>query len=282
MPELPEVETVRSGLHKLTIDRPIQGGEVLLPRTLAYPQDIEQFWQGIIDKAIASWQRRGKYLLAELKDKSQNPAGWLGVHLRMTGQLLWLQQDSTLQKHTRIRLFFPEDWELRFVDTRTFGKFWYVPPATEIESIITGLQKLGPEPFARDFSLKYFTEKLHNRRRLIKTLLLDQAIVAGIGNIYADEALFKSGIKPDTVAADLNPQQIKRLHAAIINVLQTSIDKGGTTFSDFLDLLGVSGNYGDSALVYGRKEQPCRVCGTAIETIKLGGRSSHFCPSCQV
>ena len=282
MPELPEVETVRSGLHKLTIDRPIQGGEVLLPRTLAYPQDIEQFWQGIIDKAIASWQRRGKYLLAELKDKSQNPAGWLGVHLRMTGQLLWLQQDSTLQKHTRIRIFFPEDWELRFVDTRTFGKFWYVPPATEIESIITGLQKLGPEPFARDFSLKYFTEKLHNRRRLIKTLLLDQAIVAGIGNIYADEALFKSGIKPDTVAADLNSQQIKRLHAAIIDVLQTSIDKGGTTFSDFLDLLGVSGNYGDSALVYGRKEQPCRVCGTAIEKIKLGGRSSHFCPSCQV
>ena len=282
MPELPEVETVRRGLHKLTTDKPIQGGEVLLPRTLAYPDNLEQFWQGITDKAIASWQRRGKYLLAELKDKSQNPAGWLGVHLRMTGQLLWLQPDSTLQKHTRIRLFFPEDWELRFVDTRTFGKFWYVPPATEIESIITGLQKLGPEPFARDFSLKYFTEKLHNRRRLIKTLLLDQAIVAGIGNIYADEALFKSGIKPDTVAADLNSQQIKRLHAAIIDVLQTSIDKGGTTFSDFLNLLGVSGNYGDSALVYGRKEQPCRVCGTAIKKIKLGGRSSHFCPSCQV
>ena len=281
MPELPEVETVRRGLHELTINRPIQGGDVLLPRTLAYPDDIEQFWQGITDTAIASWQRRGKYLLAELKDKSQ-PAGWLGVHLRMTGQLLWVQQDSTLQKHTRIRLFFPEDWELRFVDTRTFGKFWYVPPATKVESIITGLQKLGPEPLEEDFSLEYFAEKLHNRRRLIKTLLLDQAIVAGIGNIYADEALFKSGIKPDTVAADLNSQQIKRLHASIVDVLQTSIDKGGTTFSDFLNLLGVSGNYGDSALVYGRKGQPCRVCGIAIEKVKLGGRSSHFCPNCQV
>ena len=281
MPELPEVETVRRGLHELTINRPIQGGDVLLPRTLAYPDDIDQFWQGITDTAIASWQRRGKYLLAELKDKSQ-PAGWLGVHLRMTGQLLWVQQDSTLQKHTRIRLFFPEDWELRFVDTRTFGKFWYVPPATKVESIITGLQKLGPEPLEEDFSLEYFAEKLHNRRRLIKTLLLDQAIVAGIGNIYADEALFKSGIKPDTVAADLNSQQIKRLHASIVDVLQTSIDKGGTTFSDFLNLLGVSGNYGDSALVYGRKGQPCRVCGIAIEKVKLGGRSSHFCPNCQV
>ena len=282
MPELPEVETVRRGLHKLTTNKAICGGDILLPRTLAYPDDLEQFWQGIVGNAIASWQRRGKYLLAELKNRSGDSAGWLGVHLRMTGQLLWVEQDFPLQKHTRIRLFFPEDWELRFVDTRTFGKFWYVPPTIEIESIITGLQKLGPEPFAKDFSLEYFTEQLHNRRRLIKTLLLDQAVVAGIGNIYADEALFKSGIKPDTVAANLKPKQIKRLHAAIVDVLQTSIDKGGTTFSDFLDLLGVSGNYGDAALVYGRKEQPCRVCGTAIEKIKLGGRSSHFCPSCQV
>ena len=282
MPELPEVETVRRGLDNLTRDLPIQGGEILLPRTLAYPDDVEQFLPAIKENAIASWQRRGKYLLAELKDDSSQPAGWIGVHLRMTGQLLWVQQDSILQKHTRIRLFFPENQELRFVDTRTFGKFWYVPPATEVESIITGLQKLGPEPFAKEFSIEYFTSKLRNRRRHIKTLLLDQAIVAGIGNIYADEALFKSGIKPDTVAANLTEEQIERLHGAIIDVLQTSIDKGGTTFSDFLNLLGVSGNYGDSALVYGRKGQPCRVCGTPIEKIKLGGRSSHFCPSCQV
>ena len=282
MPELPEVETVRKGLDKLTTNQPIEGGEVLLLRTLAYPDNIEQFWQGIKGNAIASWQRRGKYLLAELNDDSQSSTGWLGVHLRMTGQLLWVQQNSSLQKHTRIRLFFPENQELRFVDTRTFGKFWYVPPGIGVESVITGLQKLGPEPFAENFSVEYFTEKLHNRRRNIKTLLLDQAIVAGIGNIYADEALFKSGIKPDTLAANLTDRQIERLHASIIDVLQTSIEKGGTTFSDFLNLLGVSGNYGDSALVYGRKDQPCRVCGTPIEKIKLNGRSSHFCPKCQV
>ena len=147
--------------------------------------------------------------------------------------------------------------------------------------VITGLQKLGPEPFAEEFSVKYFAQKLSNRRRHIKTLLLDQAIVAGIGNIYADEALFTSGILPDTIAANLTAKQIGRLHQAIIEVLQTSIAKGGTTFSDFLDLLGVSGNYGDAALVYGRKDKPCKVCGTAIEKIKLGGRSSHFCPNCQ-
>ncbi|MEO0835098.1 MAG: DNA-formamidopyrimidine glycosylase [Cyanobacteria bacterium J06642_3] len=279
MPELPEVETVRRGLNNLTREQPIKGGEVLLPRTLAYPEDIEQFWQGITGVAIASWHRRGKYLLAELGNKQ--PAGWLGVHLRMTGQLLWVSQDSPLQKHTRIRLWFADNHELRFVDTRTFGKFWYVPPQMQLESVITGLQKLGPEPFAKEFSVEYFAQKMSTRRRHIKTLLLDQNIVAGIGNIYADEALFKSGILPDTLAMDLKPQQIERLHQAIIEVLQTSIDKGGTTFSDFLDLLGVSGNYGDAALVYGRKDQPCHVCGTPIAKIKLGGRSSHFCPNCQ-
>ncbi len=279
MPELPEVETVRRGLNSLTLKQPIQGGEVLLPRTIAYPANVEQFWQGIKGVAIAQWQRRGKYLLAELGDKE--PAGWLGVHLRMTGQLLWLPQDSPLQKHTRVRFWFANNQELRFVDTRTFGKLWYVPPETEIKSVITGLQKLGPEPFADDFSVEYFAQKLNTRRRHIKTLLLDQSIVAGIGNIYADEALFKSGILPDTVAANLKEKQIEGLHRAIIDVLQTSIDKGGTTFSDFLDLLGVSGNYGDAAFVYGRKDQPCHLCGTPIEKVKLAGRSSHFCPSCQ-
>ena len=279
MPELPEVETVRRGLNNLTLNQKILGGEVLLPRTLAYPSEIDAFWQGITGVAIAQWQRRGKYLLAQLR--SDRSAGWLGVHLRMTGQLLWLERDAPLQKHTRIRLFFADNYELRFIDTRTFGKVWYCPPELELESVITGLQKLGPEPFAADFSVEYFTQQLQNRRRLIKTLLLDQAVVAGIGNIYADEALFKSGILPDTVAADLERKQIAKLHQAIIDVLQTSIDKGGTTFSDFLNLLGVSGNYGDAALVYGRKDQPCKVCGTPIEKIKLGGRSSHFCPNCQ-
>ena len=281
MPELPEVETVRRGLNKLTVKQPIQGGEILLERTLAYPPSVEEFWQSITGKAIANWQRRGKYLLAQLETNSSQPAGWLGVHLRMTGQLLWVKQEAPLQKHTRIRLFFAEDQELRFVDTRTFGKFWLVSPQIPIAEVITGLQKLGPEPFDADFSLNYLTNKLNNRRRPIKTLLLDQSLVAGIGNIYADEALFKSGIKPDTVAADLTKAQIKRLHNAIVDVLQASIDKGGTTFSDFLNLLGVSGNYGDTALVYGRKGEPCRICNTAIEKIKLAGRSSHFCPSCQ-
>ena len=281
MPELPEVETVCRGLEKLTIEQPIESGEVLLKRSLAYPHSIGEFYSHITGKAIAFWQRRGKYLLAQLVDREQKPQGWLGVHLRMTGQLLWTKQTDSLQKHTRIRLFFPDNRELRFVDTRTFGKVWLVPPQTVPDTIITGLQKLGPEPFAEEFNPGYFAAKLSKRRRNIKTLLLDQGIVAGIGNIYADEALFKSGIQPETLATDLTPTQITKLHRAIIEVLQAAIDKGGTTFSDFLNLLGVNGNYGDSALVYGRAGEPCRVCSTPIEKIKLGGRSAHFCPHCQ-
>ncbi len=281
MPELPEVETVRRGLDQLTTNQVIEGSEVLLPRTIAYPLSVAEFETQIRRSAIASWQRRGKYLIAHLVDRAEQSAGYLGVHLRMTGQLLWVKQSDTLQKHTRVRLLFPNNQELRFVDTRTFGKFWLVPPRSSPETIITGLQKLGPEPFAKEFTRDYLATKLSKRRRNIKTLLLDQNIVAGIGNIYADETLFKSKIRPETLATDLTSSQIAELHTAIIEVLELAISKGGTTFSDFLNLLGVNGNYGDSALVYGRQGEPCRVCQTAIEKIKLGGRSSHFCPKCQ-
>ena len=281
MPELPEVETVRRGLNQLTLAQTIRGGEVLLSRSLAYPESVQTFLTAIEGKQITVWERRGKYLLAKLADAHSQDFGWLGVHLRMTGQLLWLDDSTPLQKHTRIRLFLGDKQELRFVDTRTFGKMWWVPPEQKKEAIITGLQKLGPEPFDSEFSPSYFQDKLKKTKRPIKTVLLDQRIVAGIGNIYADETLFKSGIAPDAIAQDLNLEQIKALHGAIIEVLNTAIDKGGTTFSDFLNLLGVNGNYGGVAWVYGRGGEPCRVCDTVISKTKLGGRSTHFCPQCQ-
>jgi formamidopyrimidine-DNA glycosylase len=206
---------------------------------------------------------------------------FLGVHLRMTGQLLWLHQSDPLQKHTRVRLFFPDNRELRFVDQRTFGQMWWVPPGHPPESIITGLQLLGPEPLSPDFTLAYFTEKLNHRLRPIKNALLDQAIVAGIGNIYADEALFLSQIRPQTLCAKLKPRQIARLHSAILQVLETAINARGTTFSDFRDVEGTNGNYGGVAWVYDREGEACRVCGNPIERLKMAGRSAHFCRKCQ-
>ncbi|WP_392533106.1 DNA-formamidopyrimidine glycosylase [Nostoc sp. C117] len=289
MPELPEVETVRTGLNQLTLNQEITGGDVLLNRTIAYPFSVGEFVDGIknnaypggVGAAIATWHRRGKYLLAELASSSSSSTSWLGVHLRMTGQLLWVHQDEPLHKHTRVRLFFGDRQELRFVDQRTFGKMWWVPPGVAVESIITGLAKLAADPFSPEFTIEYLASKLQNRRRPIKTALLDQSVVAGLGNIYADEALFKSGILPETLCTNLHLKQIERLRTAIIQVLETSIEAGGTTFSNFLNVKGINGNYGGLALVYNRAGEPCRVCGTTIMRIKLGGRSSHFCPQCQ-
>ncbi|MGB5594557.1 MAG: DNA-formamidopyrimidine glycosylase family protein, partial [Crocosphaera sp.] len=170
MPELPEVETVCRGLNQLTFGQTIRGGEVLLPQTLAYPVSVTEFLDQIKDATFEKWQRRGKYLLVRLKGEK----GWLGVHLRMTGQLLWVKQDETLSPHTRLRLFCDHSQELRFVDIRTFGKVWWVPSGQPLETIITGLQKLGAEPFSEDFSLDYFIDKLKGRQRNIKTILLDQ------------------------------------------------------------------------------------------------------------
>ncbi|MBD6616208.1 DNA-formamidopyrimidine glycosylase [Komarekiella sp. 'clone 1'] len=279
MPELPEVETVRRGLNQLTLNQEITGGDVLLDRTIAYPFSVGEFVTGIKGSAIKTWHRRGKYLLAEF---SPSPSSsWLGAHLRMTGQLLWLHRDEPLHKHTRVRLFFRDHQELRFVDQRTFGQMWWVPPGVAVESIITGLAKLAADPFSPEFTVEYLALKLQNRRRLIKTALLDQSVVAGLGNIYADEALFKSGVLPETLCTDLQLKQIERLRTAIIQVLETSIEAGGTTFSNFLSVKGTNGNYGGIAWVYNRAGEPCRVCDTAIMRIRLAGRSSHFCPQCQ-
>jgi len=281
VPELPEVETVRQGLNRVTLNQEIQGGDVLLDRTIAHPLSVGEFLTGLKNVSITGWHRYGKYLLAELIKSDIGEAGWLGVHLRMTGQLLWVNQEEPLHKHTRVRLFFQNNRELRFVDQRTFGQMWWVPPLEAPASIITGLKKLGPDPFSADFSVEYLVRKLKNRQRSIKTALLDQELVAGVGNIYADEALFLSGIRPETLCADLTVEQIECLRTAIIQVLQTSIESGGTTFSNFLNVQGVNGNYGGVAWVYGRMGEPCRVCGTAIQRLKLAGRSSHFCPKCQ-
>jgi formamidopyrimidine-DNA glycosylase len=285
VPELPEVETVRRGLSQMTLHQEIRGGEVLLERTIAHPFLAADFLAGLTGVAIAQWHRRGKYLLAELTrsdpQASEKSGGWLGVHLRMTGQLLWMEADQPLQKHCRVRLFFPEGKELRFVDQRTFGQMWWVPPGKRPEEVMKTLALLGPEPFSPEFSVEYFAKWLGDRKRPIKNALLDQTLVAGIGNIYADESLFLSKIHPKTFCSELKRKQIQKLHDNIIQVLQDSIGEGGTTFSDFRDIKGINGNYGNVAWVYDREGLPCQVCGSLIERMKMAGRSAHFCPQCQ-
>ncbi len=293
MPELPEVETVRRGLNRVSLNQPVRGGDVRLARTIAYPEQSDSFLVGIEGAHLATWHRRGKYLLGELRrsesgDHAKNgaedrtrAAGWLGVHLRMTGQLLWVSQDEALQTHCRVRLFFDGGRELRYVDQRTFGRLWWVPPDRPVEDVMTGLNNLGPEPFSEDFSVGYLVDALKGRKRPIKNALLDQKLVAGIGNIYADEALFMSGIRPEVMCDRLSKKRITKLHKAIVQVLTTSIESGGTTFSDFRDVHGTNGNYGGVAWVYGREGEPCRECEREIVRVSLAGRSAHYCPSCQ-
>ena len=280
MPELPEVETVRRGLEQQTQGFEISRVEVHRARAIASPANPATFAAALCGCRVGAWSRRGKYLMSQLSRGGKEAGSW-GVHLRMTGQFLWLETPKPACSHTRVQLFAARNQELRFVDTRSFGQMWWVPPGQQLDSVITGLGRLGPEPFSPAFNAAYLAERLRGSSRPIKNALLDQALVAGVGNIYADESLFAAGIRPATTSGSLSVSQLECLRQALVEVLETSIGAGGTTFSDFRDLKGNNGNYGGVAWVYRRGGEPCRRCHTPIQRQKLGGRSSHWCPSCQ-
>ncbi|MEB3308173.1 MAG: DNA-formamidopyrimidine glycosylase [Cyanobacteriota bacterium] len=281
MPELPEVETVRRGLEARTEGFQIVRVQVCRNRAIASPKDPLAFVAGLKHCSVHNWRRRGKYLLASLQQPNGEPGGHWGVHLRMTGQFLWLEEPMDPCPHTRVRFWNAEGSELRFQDVRSFGEMWWVPPEKELSSVIGGLKRLGPEPFSNEFTAEYLLRRLSGSRRSIKTALLDQSLVAGVGNIYADETLFKARLRPDLNSGDLLPTQLSNLREALLDVLAASIGVGGTTFSDFRDLTGRNGNYGGQAWVYRRGGQGCRICGTTIRRDRLAGRSTHWCPKCQ-
>ena len=290
MPELPEVETVRRGLEQQTLGMAIARVEVLRARAVAFPPDPELFCLALGQTRIHRWLRRGKYLLAELRDPQGESGGHWGVHLRMTGQFLWIARASRQSpetearppcSHTRVRIWSEAGDELRFIDTRSFAQMWWVPPQQPPETVISGLSRLGPEPFDTAFDAEHLRSRLRGSSRPIKTALLDQSLVAGVGNIYADESLFAAGINPHTPAGRLSRKALERLRLALVEVLRASIGAGGTTFSDFRDLTGTNGNYGGEASVYRRTGQPCRRCGAPILRDRLSGRSTHWCRGCQ-
>ena len=281
MPELPEVETVRKGLEKLLNNFYIEKIDVLKERSIASIGGSKSFISNVENSFLCNWKRRGKYLIGSLNTISKSSKGFLVVHLRMTGQFKLVNKQTLPCAHTRVRFFEKEGKELRFIDIRNFGQMWYVPSSKSVQEIVSGIKRLGPEPFSNDFNDSYLKNYFKNRKRSIKSSLLDQATVAGVGNIYADETLFDAGINPKTESRNLRKDELIRLCNSLVNILKISIGEGGTTFSDFRDLEGIHGNYGGQAWVYRRNGKHCKKCGETILREKICGRSTHWCPNCQ-
>ncbi len=291
MPELPEVETVRRGLEQKLNNFIIKKVEVCRDSTVAFPTNKKEFIIGLHNSLIYKWDRRGKYLIAQLKEvpkeNTQFPLenspnnGFLVVHLRMTGYFKLINNSTPPCKHTRIRFFDKNNNELRYIDVRSFGQMWLIKQGLSPNKIIKGLGSLGPEPFSRDFNTKYLKKVISKRTKSIKAILLDQTIVAGIGNIYADESLYSAGISPFREAQTIKKNELIKLKESIVTVLKKSIGSGGTTFSDFRDLEGENGNFGLQTNVYRRTGKECHKCGNLIERQKITGRSTHWCPKCQ-
>lgn len=277
MPELPEVETVRRSLELLVPHKQIAAVEIFKPSLLALGD--EAAFAALAGGEIADIGRRGKYLLFAMQPE---PLCWV-VHLRMTGKLLYHQQPQPLQKHDHARLTFADGSELVYNDMRGFGRFWLTPAGPEGLAQVSGLNSLGLEPLDVDFSAAYWQEKIKRRpRAMVKAALLDQTVVAGLGNIYADEVLFQAQVHPERLLSSLTEAENQRLAQAMREILQASIEQRGTTFRDYVDGNNQKGGYQEFLQVFQKKGQPCPKCGAEIQRIKVAGRSSYFCPHCQV
>lgn len=272
MPELPEVETVRGVLEPQLCGRRIISAAVLRLGVLARPE-AEAFRRAVESERIKALGRRGKFLQIHLENGST-----IIIHLRMTGRLLCLPEDYPPFAHTHIVLKLDNSWELRFIDTRRFGRFWL--RQTGEKDDFSGIERLGPEPFDKDFSADYLREKLGERKITVKQALLDQSIVAGIGNIYADESLFASGIDPRKPAGDITKRGWLTLAREIPRILRLAIENNRVSAEEFREMRDGEYKHNDF-YVYGRKGKECRVCGTAIESVRIAGRTSCFCPKCQ-
>ncbi len=272
MPELPEVETVVRSLKPVLIGRTLEGIE-RSPHTLRTPW--QPAWNRLIPGcSIIDVTRRGKWILLELS----LPQYRLIVHLGMTGRLLVQQKSTARPAHTHLIFGLKEkNEELRYLDPRRFGS---VTMAKETDSArFPEEEQLGPEPF--DLTAKGFSESLMKSRRNLKALLLDQSVVAGVGNIYADESLFEARLHPQRLGTSLNAKEATSLRKAIVKVLRRAIESKGSTISNFYFGNDESGSYQDEFRAYGRTDQPCKRCRKPITCIRLAGRSTHFCDHCQ-
>lgn len=287
MPELPEVETVRKGLSSLLPGKKFAAVKFDWPKSFPNAQaDVENF---LVGAKVVAVERRAKVLLIELTSKYS-----LVIHLKMTGQLVFRAKnvqfgaghpsDSLVgklpDKSTRVTFSFTDGSKLFFNDQRKFGWIKLIPTA-EVPNI-DFMKKLGPEPLSADFTWGILYERLQRRKNSnIKAVLLDQTVLAGIGNIYADESLWGAKIHPATLVKNLSKPRVKLLYQEIVEVLKLAIKKGGSTDKNYVDAKGKKGSYLNFARVFRREGQPCPRCGETIVKIRIAGRGTHICPVCQ-
>ena len=278
MPELPEVETVRAGLAKYVTGKRIVQAADFHPRAVK-PSSIAPL-NSIIGSKIKSVNRRGKFLWLTL----DRPVA-IVAHLGMSGQLLVQPKDSPAHKHMRASFLLSgkplaqKQNEIRFVDQRTFG--WVSIEEYE-GNVPASVAHIAVDPFEENFDLSKVVNRIRSRKSAIKPTLLNQEIVSGIGNIYADEALWRAKIHPEIICEDLSNAEVKRLINSAIEVMAEAISAGGTSFDEqYKNVNGESGYFERSLAVYGQEGEPCPRCGTAIRRIAFANRSSHFCQRCQ-
>jgi len=285
MPELPEVETIRKDLADLILNKKIIKVDVDIPKNVE-PKNFAKKLEGIKIKKI---KRRAKLLIFELSDKS-----FLLIHLKMTGQLVYRNKDGEVDavgghpikddlkklpnKFSHVIFTFADKSNLFYNDVRKFGYLKIVGK----DKLIQLSNKYGIEPKTADFTLKNFSEVLKKKNKLkIKQLLLDQSLVAGLGNIYTDEACFMAGVRPMRTAGSLATKEIQKLYKAISKVLEVALKKRGTSSENYVDAYGRKGNMVPYLKVYGRAKDDCKKCGVKLETLRISGRTSNYCPNCQ-
>ena len=273
MPELPEVETIKRILEPQIKDRTIKKIRICNPSVIAHPKETE-FAEELTDHKIVSMNRRGKFLIFSLENEAE-----LILHLRMTGQLLVTPANYPEEKHTHLILDLDNENQIRYIDVRRFGRFWYIRKGEDRR--ITGIDKLGLEPFDEMLTEEYLREKLSNKKKAMKEILLDQSVIAGIGNIYGDEILYKAGIHPDSKCCELNDESWKKLADTIPKVLDYYIDVNQMSPEEYLAGKGKEYRNTPFLNVYGHVGKNCGICGSVFEKTIIGGRSSCYCPTCQ-
>ena len=264
MPELPEVQTIINGLNQKVLGKEIQEIIELRPGTIEWQFPVTSLGK------INSFSRRGKYIILQTSNKHK-----LVIHLRMTGKLIFETDQKKHSAHARAEILFNDKTKLIFDDVRTFGNIQVMKQNDKIPTILN----LGAEPLSDEFSLEYLKNKLNNRKAPIKNVLLDQSVIAGLGNIYVAEILFRAKVHPATIANKLKTTKIKRIVSETKNVLQEAIKYNGTTISDYRSVEDKTGEFQNFLKVYGKKI--CE-CGSEIQKLKQAGRSTYFCKICQV